>query len=346
MSIAPYVKDVLSQPVALRDALAHYPVDALLPVREALQAGQFERVLITGMGASLTGLYPAALILAKLPVPVQLIETAELYYYMPQQVSEKTLLWVVSQSGRSAEIVNLLEQVRAGRKPYILGTTNDLESPLAQMSDLVIPLSSGPEYTVSSRSYANTLAVTQLMAVQLTGGDVREAMNSLSNDISALEDYLAGWQEQVKQIKSLLGLPENMYFLGRGPSMAAVTTGSLVMKEAAKHSVEGMSTAQFRHGPLELADETLTVLVFAGEESTRALNLSLANDVVRYGGRAFWLDTEPETNLPGFTFPTTSELGRPLAEVLPLQMLSVALAEQKNLIPGHFRHLGKVVLKE
>ena len=105
------------------------PLAALV---QALNAGRFDRILLTGMGASYYGLYPAWLHLAAAGLPAIWVDTAELVHHAPALVTGRTLLWISSQSGRSAEIVALLRQSAANPPAGLIAMTNDLSSPLAQ----------------------------------------------------------------------------------------------------------------------------------------------------------------------------------------------------------------------
>jgi glucosamine--fructose-6-phosphate aminotransferase (isomerizing) len=128
--------------------------------------------------------------------------------------------------------------------------------------------------------------------------------------------------------------------------MSAVWNGSLTNKEAAKSAFEGMQAADFRHGPLEIVSEGVTALVFAGSSETSALNRDLAREIIFYGGKALWLDSIPDPEILTILFPQTSELVRPLAEILPMQMLTLAMANRKNLEAGKFRHVSKITDRE
>ena len=143
-----------------------------------------------------------------------------------------------------------------------------------------------------------------------------------------------------------LGPVKNLFILGRGASLAAVWNGSLINKEAAKCAFEGMNSADFRHGPLELAAPDLTVLVFEGEPHTARMNRDLALEVVRLGGRALWIAQELDPELPTLRLPAVDELARPLVEILPLQMLTILMAQRNGLEPGKFRHVQKITTQE
>lgn len=144
----------------------------------------------------------------------------------------------------------------------------------------------------------------------------------------------------------MLGDFDQLFLIGRGTSMSAVWNGSLINKEAAKSAFEGMHAADFRHGPLEIVSEGFAVLIFAGNAQTSALNRELARQILSYGGKAIWLDSIPDPEIPTILFPESSELTRPLVEILPMQMLTLAMANRKQIEPGTFRHVSKITDRE
>ena len=79
-----------------------------------------------------------------------------------------------------------------------------------------------------------------------------------------IADYLKNWQDQVALLKATLGLPDHLIILGRGPSLASVLCGSLILAEAGKMPSIAMNAAEYRHGPLEMVGPKLTFLVFNG----------------------------------------------------------------------------------
>lgn len=346
MKSSPYVRDILSQPEALHTALQGYPRMALRPLAKALAAGSYDRVLITGMGASLNAAYPTLLELSSLPVAVQWVETAELAHFARSQVTRKTLLWIVSQSGRSAEIIRLLENCREHPPATLIAVTNDPASPLAAAADALLPLNAGAEYTVSTRTYLNTLAVMALAGSQLLAQPLQPVIDAFSAAADAAAGYLEHLDEHLEIFTPLAASLRTFFLLGRGASLAAVYNGALVLKEAAKFPALGISAAQFRHGPFELVDGILTAAMFAGDPGARRLNLTLATDILRHGGRVFWIDSQPAPGLPMWWIPPSAAVARPVLESLPIQVLSIALAQVRSYVPGEFRHLGKVVLEE
>ena len=324
--IGPYLTDILDQPRALAAFAERAPAE-LAPVA-ALAGG--ERVILTGMGASLAALRPAWMTLVAAGMPAWLIETAELLNDAPALLDGGALVVAASQSGRSAEAVALVEAAEANP---LIALTNDALSPLAGGADVTVEIHAGEEHAVSTRSYVNTLAAAQLVGDALAG---RRGARDYFGVADALAAYLAAWEDHVSQLEAVVGLPERLYLLARGASLAAASCGALIAKEAAKRPVEAMSSPQFRHGPLELADERLTAIVLAGTGADRERNRRLYEDLERLGATAVWADVDGELPLAA-TLPD----GRPLAEIVALQLLTVALAEQTGVPAGEFRHLRR-----
>jgi len=279
-------------------------------------------------------------------IPVQLINAAELLHSLNGMIGTRSLLWLNSQSGRSAELVHLLAHIQTAPPACTLTFVNDLASPMAEHANVCLPIHAGAEATVSTKTYVNMLAVNLLAAIQLTDGDLVSAMLEMSAAANAMEMYLTDWEARLGELDSLLGDFQQLLLLGRGSSMSAVWNGSLINKEAARSAFEGMHAADFRHGPLELVSEGFSAIILAGSAQTSALNRELAREIISYGGRVLWVDSSPDPEIPTLLLPVASELTRPLVEILPMQMLTLVMANRKDLQAGQFRYVCKVTNRE
>ena len=327
-----YVSDIHQQPDSLAALLGTRPDRDALAVLDRLTS--YSRVVLTGMGASLFALHPTYRRLAAAGVDVCLHETAELLGLADGVLTDDCLLWVLSQSGASAEVVALLGALPP-RRITVLATTNDTGSPLAAASHAVLELHSGPEGTVGTRSYVNSLAALALARGHAMHVDARAALEAAPR---AIDDYLVDSSAHVDELARLL--PESTTFLlGRGDSLAAAWTGALIIKEAAHHPVEGMSVPQFRHGPLDMADDSVSVAVLAGADRDRERNQRMYDDLAGFGAHALWLSHRPDD---GVAMPDLTGEALALAEIVPFQLLSVMLARRAGRVPGEFRQIGKV----
>jgi glucosamine--fructose-6-phosphate aminotransferase (isomerizing) len=333
-----YLRDILAQPVALRDSLAGFAVD---PALGALLADAEVPVVLTGMGASLHALVPLELALsARGRRPVRQ-ESGELFHHARGLLASGTLLVAVSQSGRSAEIVRLVEEVPGLR---VVGVTNDATSPLALRSAAAVVTRAGKEATVSCKTYVSALAALAWVGAHLPGGDPARLRAAIASLAEAIESYLGSWRRHVEELATMLRGVNTLYFVGRGVSLATACTAGLVTKEAACVAAEGMSAAAFRHGPMEMARDDVFVLVFEGEGGTVALNRGLVEDVRRAGGRAALCGVGADT--AALRLPEVSPGLSPIVEVLPVQMVTMALAALRGREAGTFRVAAKITATE
>src|SRR4030043_2449430 len=132
-----YLDDLLYQPPpsqATPDSVSRMP--SLTPIYDQLKSGKYRRVILTGMGSSYHGLYPLQLRLFALPMGIIRLETAELIHYARQLVDPAHLIVAVSQSGQSAEVVQLLEFTH--KRVDLIGVTNTGGSALAEKASQTI----------------------------------------------------------------------------------------------------------------------------------------------------------------------------------------------------------------
>ena len=339
----PYLRDILDQPRALEETHRHLQSSpALDTLVRHLVDGWYRRVVLTGMGSSHHGLHPLHVRLTEVGVPAVMVESSELLHYQWRLLEERTLLVLVSQSGRSAEILRLLEETR-GRLETI-GVTNTPDSPLARAATAVVLTHAGEEATVACKTHLATQMALAWLGTLLIGGDLEGARAGLAGTIPGVGAYLDDWRAHVSELVPLLEGVRAVYYAGRGPSLGAACSAGLITKEATHLPSEGLGSAAFRHGPMEMLDDTVFLLAFAGEARTRALNESLVTDARAAGGRAH-LAAEG-ADVAALRFPTVCDLARPVVELLPVEMITLALAALAGREAGTFRIGGKVTTTE
>ena len=338
---SPYINNILEQPDSLEATLDS--IDRLRDLDQLfsqLNKGQIQRIILTGMGSSFHALHPLYLRLSQANIMAQMVETSELVHYFADLLQPSTLMIAVSQSGQSNEIVQLIK-LCDGKVPF-LGITNTPGSPLAEKSDPVIITQAGEEHSVSCKTYITSMVALswvgdQLMRKTAEYPKLHEAPQAIAAYLERLESHVQWFMEQMRDINCL-------YLVGRGPSLSAVGTGSLIIKEAARFPTEGMSSAAFRHGPLEMTSPHSMLMVYEGNEKTAKLNCQLSNEVLKLKGKSILIHAG--SDLLASSLPSVSDPTLPLVEILPAQMLSIALAKMKGTIPGEFRFGHKITIME
>jgi glucosamine--fructose-6-phosphate aminotransferase (isomerizing) len=338
-----YLRDILDQPRALRETLDGLEVTKPLhDVANRLYKGKFRTVVLTGMGASFHALHPLQIELINHGLMAIMLETSELVHYKSRLFDSKTLIVAVSQSGQSAEVVRLLEINR--RKSAILAVTNTADSPLAKESDAAILTQAGHEFSVSCKTYVTALMALVWLGDLICERDLQRTRHDLKHASPAAESYLSEWRAHVDSLAELLSGIRHLFLVGRGSSLAAAGTGALIVKESDHYHAEGMSSAAFRHGPFEMLSQEAFVLVFSGERKTRELNTRLLEDIREQQGRAE-LVSEDARYAP-CELPAAPQNIHPILEILPVQMITLALAAQVGREPGRFELATKVTTKE
>jgi len=338
-----YLRDILHQPQALEQTLAALETSKpLLDIAARLNKGRFHRVVLTGMGSSFHALHPLNLELISHGFTSLMVETSELVHYKNRFFDPKTLIVAVSQSGQSAEMVRLAQTNR--QRCAVIAITNTPESALAKHASIPLFTQAGSEFSVSCKTYVTALMALKWLGDVLCEKDLRRTRRELKQACPAAASYLADWKDYVRCLAETLDSIRHLFLVGRGASLATVGTGALIVKEADQFHAEGMSSAAFRHGPFEMLSKETFVLVFAGDAKTRDLNQRLLVDIRQQEGRAELVDKDAP--LPAFHIAEQGPGIRQILEILPVQMITLALAAQAGREPGRFELATKVTTTE
>jgi len=337
--------DVRAQPEVLHRALDQMlsEIDALSSWAEKLRRCELDHIVLTGMGGSYAALFPTHVRLTKSGIRSWAVETSELLYDYRDLLTERTLLIAVSQSGRSVELVRLLEEL-SGRVP-VIGVTNSADSDLARASDYMLPIYAGSETSVSTKTYTCSVAALALVTAALTGQSIEGTAEALHRSADYIAAMLPAWEAQIATVAAAIGSPSFLIFLGRGESRASALAGALIVKETAKLPTEGMVSGQFRHGPVEVLAPGVVVVMFAGAGIAREHHRRLAAELSEKGTPVIWLGAPAGPGMAVPVEPPSPDLA-PLIEIVPVQLLAIELAARRGLKPGEFHHTQKVTTVE
>jgi glucosamine--fructose-6-phosphate aminotransferase (isomerizing) len=330
---ATFLADVADQPRVLR---SHLDRRWARPSFES-----HDRIIISGMGASLSASYPLWFELASQGLPVWHLDTSALLDGGVQLVRGNTLLVLVSQSGRTAEILALLDRLPPAR-PRLVAITNDETSPLAAAADAVVTLEAGDEVAVSTKTHVSTRAAIHLIAA--TEAERLPRLRSVAEAADRLEAWLGTTAEHLMTATRMTAGLGNTFLVGRGESLAIAEYGALALKEAARHPAEALSGAQFRHGPIELVEPGCTVILCSDRPADGERDRRLAADIGRVGGTV--LRAAPPG--PGMTAGQLPAMqareGFPgaVSGIAALQIVAAGLGAGRGLTPGTMRNGAKV----
>ncbi len=311
------------------------------------------QLVFTGMGGSYDTCYAPVTGLAASGISAIMVDSAELLYFRRATLAGSTLLVVVSQSGESAEVVHLVEQLNRGpERPFIVSITNGSENSLARLANVALDSRAGVEQGPSTMTFAGALVMLAALAQVLAGQQAEDAVSATHAEAQAAADAVARllplMDDRGQRLRSWLGDRPVLTLLARGAGRAASEMGALTLNEAARFPAEAMESAQFRHGPLELAGRDAAVVLMATEATTRDVDLRLAADLARAGVAVLHIGSET-AGIHGIESIAVGALDRLLisaAAIVPVQLLAWRLAVDRGFEPGTYTRASKVTRHE
>lgn len=329
------LNDILRQPESLRAAWEHQFGAGLQPL---LEAGRLipasRRVIFTGMGGSLYAAMPAVTYLERNGVAAQHAETAELLHFRHGALDEQTAVVVISRSGESVESVKLLPLLKASGAT-VVAVTNVEGSTLFREAPLSLLLHCANDRMVAVQSYTSSVAVLLLLAASILDESLERWSRAIDDVCQRLAVAIEGAVARADEWIEFCSEGRGIYCLGRGPSLGSAHAAALLFHEASRIPAAALSTAQYRHGPVEVTDHDTRVILFPSPGKTRDLDLALGANLERMGAQVRICESENVIE------PFTS-----VVEIVPVQAGVCALALNKGIDPGDFRYATLVTATE
>lgn len=242
----------------------------------------------------------------------------------------------VSQSGRTPEIVTVLERLRAAGAVG-LAITNEPDSPLAQAADAVLTLDAGEELAVpATKTYTATVAAFAALAEALgpSPWPARD-WDALPDAVQEVVDDLAPAERAAERIGA-----DGVITVGRGFLYSAALETALKLKEAALVAAEGYSAADLRHGPIAIVRRDFGVLAFTAAGPAAADMADLCALLRRRGATVVEVAPDPTAALP--LPPAPPEPLATIPATVRGQQVALALARVRGLDPDLPAGLTKV----
>ena len=336
--------EILEQPQALARLLDAAPA-AYAGLTAALREKRPRFAVICARGTSdNAAIYAQYLFAVRNSLQVALAAPSTITLYDARPDMRDALVIGISQSGRSPDIVAVLEEAR-GQGALTVALVNDPASPLAGAAHEVIDLQAGPERaTAATKSYT-----TELLAVALVSTALDGAADAEAADLARLPDLVSdalATENAARTIAAGHASRTHGVVLGRGYAYATAREWSLKLQELAQLLVQPYSTADFEHGPLALAEPDFAVLAVAPSgvafESQHEILERLRHE---FGARllvisdvhaALTLDEglRLPSNVPGWL--------SPIVEIVPGQLYAYHLTAARQLNPDRPRIIQKV----
>jgi glucosamine--fructose-6-phosphate aminotransferase (isomerizing) len=357
------LKEINEQPETIVDSMrgrvrpeaCEVKLGGLQDVQDLLVSS--DRIIITACGTS----WHASLIGERLiedfaRVPVE-VEYASEFRYANPVITPGTLLFVVSQSGETADTLAALRLARSEKIPA-LGIVNVVGSSISRETDAGVYIHAGPEIGVAStKAFTSQVSVMGQIAVlmgRLRGTLSNKRCNEILSEMVHLPDKIRRILDNadaVSRLASIFAEAGNALYLGRGYNFPVALEGALKLKEISYIHAEGYPAAEMKHGPIALIDEDMPAVVLAPGDHVYEKVISNIEEIRARQGRILAIATEGNEQISSLAdwviyIPRTIDCFYPLLAVIPLQLLAYYVAVARGCDVDQPRNLAKSVTVE
>ncbi|KAF0096319.1 MAG: glucosamine--fructose-6-phosphate aminotransferase (isomerizing) [Puniceicoccaceae bacterium 5H] len=356
------LKEIFEQPEALRNSMrGRFSSDNSTTKfgglnLEAKDLRRINRILFMGCGTAWHACLLAKYIIEKLArIPVD-VEYASELRYRNAPIPDNTLVFVISQSGETADTLEALREMK--RKGFeTLAITNVVGSTIAHEAGGGIYQHVGPEIGVAStKAFSSQVLLTTMVGVFL--GRLRDLSMSegmrLVKGMQELPDKIVQVLQKASELEALAkkyAEYNDFLFLGRQMMFPLALEGALKLKEISYIHAEGYPAAEMKHGPLALVSPTCPSLFIAPEDEMIDKVASNIQEVKARGGPVIVITTEgsplcDQEGIDVIAIPQTCESLMPILASIPLQLFSYYAAVARGCNVDRPRNLAKSVTVE
>jgi len=326
------------QPARLRALIAAYRHEAGLQARlESFRelAARPGPVLFIGMGASFCSSISGSVLLQSHGRPSFSLDAGEWLHYGAPVWTDAALSVLLTTSGESAELVELLR--RFADQPVGL-ICNNSESTCWHLVKQRLPILAGPEYGNATKTYTNATAAAIILASEILGRtwlkDAEDAAEAFAQDLDRIFSIRG-------ELAQFCRGAANIEIIGRGAAYGGAIMSALCIREMTGLRAAAHTGAGFRHGPNLDVDASHVAIIFALGR-VAGLGVKLAEECNRRGGKVVLVSTEerPQTEmLFPVTLPVVPEPWEGITSLLVPQALTLGMVERTGCrLPPRFQY--------
>jgi glucosamine--fructose-6-phosphate aminotransferase (isomerizing) len=316
--------------------------DAFASIKNVLIEEKIQSVLILARGTSDNAAhYLKYLIETQIGLPVGLTSPSSVTVYGSVLKYSHTLIIAISQSGQSPDLVKFATAARQSNA-YLIAMTNDDKSPLAAIADHHFSLLAGPELAVAAtKSYSAQLLVSYLLVAEWTGKKIN------AEQIISEANRIAQTSGLVSQAVDATSRGKEVVILGRGFAYPNAREAALKIQETCKISVQGLSTADYLHGPISALTSDTQVFI-AAPSHLPELSISEATVKIRaINPRIFWIGNGGTPKGGDIVIPGSNcddEITSTIVDAIVLQRFALEFSVAAGFNPDVPLGLSKVTL--
>jgi len=315
-------------------------------IGELFRAADVQYILIASRGSSSNAARYAQYLLGRASrVPVAFATPSLFTLYNQPPRLDGALVIGISQSGKSPDVVSVVEEARRQGRPTV-AITNSPASPLGLAADGVLKLEAGDEHAVAAtKTYVNSLGAVALIFAASTG-DARALaeLRTVPEKLAAQLDRSWGDAQAVDVLRNI----EGGTVIARGINYCTSFEVALKVRELSGLLFESYSAADLMHGPVAAVAPGWPVVAVAPSGPALAELRTAVEAVAARGARMIAITDDAsvaataEVTLP--LLPGVPEWLSPLVAVVPGQVMAMRLAVLRGVDLDNPLGLQKVTL--
>jgi glutamine---fructose-6-phosphate transaminase (isomerizing) len=340
-----FLRDILRQPNELQRALEHLSGAGRGALGAAVaEVRSAQHVYLSGIGSSWHAGLNVSVLFQLGARPVYLVDAAELVQFAA--IPTESVMIVISRSGRSVEIVQLLAKARESGAT-VIGITNAAEGALAREAQIAMVVPVALDHAISVNTYTTLALAAGILAASVVGSFDARLAESLSRASAAAGRAIPGWQAQIEN-SAWLAPRSTTYFLARGSSLGSAYEARLMWEEGVKSPATAMGTGSFRHGPQEIVGKDVRFGLWIDGAKMREQDLAVARDLRKLGARVMLIGQRLPKDAGDLVFelPEIASEWQFLIDIIPAQLAAERLARLSGSDPDTFRLCSFVVEDE
>ncbi len=337
--------EILQQPEALKNCI-NTNKEKIKTLVEFLKNKVIRHIIISGRGTSWhSGIYFKYLMEVKAGIPVSFAAPSVATLYNGKVNMEGALVIGISQSGRAADVLEVLKSAKAQGVPTI-AITNYEDSPMATEADHHLFCAAGEEKSVATtKTFTSTLYLLANLAAEWTGDeDFKKELAAVPELVQKVIDN----NEQIKNTVLRYRFMSECYVLGRGMNYSITLETALKLMETTYVRARGFAISDFYHGPFAVVDKHLPVFVFAPEGESKKDAVEMINKLKDAGADVLAVTNSSEIKAladSSIDIPEgVSDFISPFVNAVTGQMFACNLSVLRGLNPDNPRGLKKVTV--
>lgn len=244
-----FLQEVITQGHLLKQTIQYYRTEGkslIESIANEFQAKGMDRVILSGMGSSLYSMDCVRSFLTSHDIPALSFSAFELSRFQFKQITPKTLVIAISQSGNSSEVVELVE--KAKQVTTVVGIYNNEDSKLAHLADFCLPIRAGKEVSITSKTYEITMMILNILAYRLANKLDNEFWRNAEATVTWCCEWLSHWENRSKPMADFAQGTILYDLLANDTSLATARQLSLAYREGLHNCTAVWECADYAHG--------------------------------------------------------------------------------------------------